>query len=177
MKIILEKENFLKSNVRDIIAINPLVSIRKMQEMVERNTGRPISDKYVVKLMHKVRREALIQSDRKKLNVRLAEVRERYRVLMENLNRTIYWKRQYFQDYGLDEPTYAERLQAIKLIAKLDLDLFKAELSAGMFEDRRIAVEEMLQQGVLPTELREQVVGVFRTWKYQTPKNLNEVPL
>jgi len=165
MKVLPEKEEFLKDTIRNAIALNPLVSIRKMQELVEHNTGRSISDKYTTKLMWKIRRQAVVYSDRKKMNERLAEVRERYRVLMQDLCRTIYWKPEYLNDYGLQYPNFKERLAAMRLLAQLELALFKAELAAGVFENQQVAIEEMLRQGVLPTELREQVVGVFRTWK------------
>ena len=158
----------MKNKIRDIIAINPLVSIRRLQEIVEDDTGRSISDKYLTKLIHKIRQGVIVTSDRKKLNVRLSEVRERYRVLIEHLLRTVYWKYEFREIYGLEMPNYKERLQAIKLIAKMETDLFRAELMAGMFEDRRAAIGEMLQQGVLPTELHEQVVGIFRSYKFQT---------
>lgn len=165
MKIIPEKEEYIKMTIRNSIALNPLVSIRKMQEMVEKNTGRSISDKYAAKLMRKVRRQAVVESDRKQINERLAEVRERYRMLIEDLTRTIYWKPDFLNDYGLHRPSFKERHAAIKLVAQLELALFKAELDAGMFQDRRTAIAEMLKQGVLPTELQEQIVSVFRTWK------------
>jgi hypothetical protein len=71
-------------------------------------------------------------------------------------------------DHGIRHPSTKERLAAMKLQAQLELALFKAELDAGMFENKQIAINEMLQQGVLPTELREQVIGVFRTWRFQT---------
>ncbi len=137
MKIILEKENFLKSHIRDIIAINPLVSIRKMQELVEKNTKHAISGKYVMKLMEKIRREAVVQSDRKRLNVRLAEVRERYRVLSENLIRTIYWDWESLELYGIQKPKEKDRQSAIKLLAQMELGLLKAELAIGMFENQQ----------------------------------------
>ena len=118
--------------------------------------------------MLKVRRQAIIESDRKKINERLAEVRERYRMLMDHLSRIIYWKYEFLKDYGIDYPTFKERLAAIKLLAQMESALFRTELAAGMYEDKQVAIEEMLQQGMLPTELREQVIGVFRTWKFQT---------
>ncbi|MCX6737876.1 MAG: hypothetical protein NTY11_00395 [Candidatus Parcubacteria bacterium] len=165
MKILPEKEEFLQNTIRNAIAVNPLVSIRRMQEIVEYNTGRSISDKYTSKLMHKIRRRAVIQSDRKQMNERLAEIRERFRVITDDLFRTIYWNPDFLKQYGLVHPSYKERLAAMKLLAQLDLALFHAELDAGMFENRQTAIADMLQQGVLPNELREQVVGVFRTWK------------
>lgn len=183
MKILPEKEEFLRNTIRDAIAANPLVTIRRMQEIVEQNTGRAISDKYVARLMHKIRRQAVIQSDRKKMNERLAEVRERYRLLMDDLMRTVYWKPEFLEMYALQPPSFKERLAAMKLLAQMELALFRAELDAGLFENRQTAIYEMLQQGVLPTELREQVIGAFRTWKLTpvqeegaTSSNLSVMP-
>jgi len=171
MKIIPEKEEFLRETVRNAIALNPLVSIRKMQELVEHNTGRSISDKYVAKLMMKVRRQAIVQSDRKKMNERLAEVREKHRILLDHLNRVVYWKWDFQKEYGLPEPKYRDRFSAMRLISQMELALFRAELDAGMFEDKRAATEEMLRQGILPTDLHEQVIGVFRRWTLGSAEN------
>lgn len=165
MKILPEKEEFLKNRVRDVIALNPLVSIRRMQEILENRTGRSISDKYAAKLMHKVRRQAIIQSDRKKINERLSEIRERNRVLMEDLTRTIYWKPEFSKLYGLSFPSFKERLAAMKLLTQIESTLFRTELAAGVFEDRRAAIEEILRQKAIPIELQEKFIGVFRTWK------------
>jgi hypothetical protein len=165
MRMILEKENYLKGMVRDIVAVNPLVSIRGMQDLIKNNTGHTISKNYASQLINKVRRQAVIESDRKKMNERLAEMRERHRVRMQYLERLIYWKPKYYREYGMNEPSPKEKMMAIKLQAHLDTSLFKAELTAGMFEDKRNAIAEMLKQGILPTELNEQIVGVFRSWK------------
>ncbi|MFA6918238.1 MAG: hypothetical protein WC285_05440 [Candidatus Gracilibacteria bacterium] len=165
MKVLLQQEEFLQNIIRDSMAVNPLVSIRRMQRLVETNTGRSISDKYTAKLMHKIRRRAVVQSDRKRMNERLAEVRERYRILMQELSRIIFWNREHLRKYGLRQPNLKERLAAMKLSAQMELALFRAELDAGMFENRQVVINEMLQQGVLPTELHEQVIGVFRRWK------------
>ena len=165
MKVLPEHQEILQNAIRNAIAANPLVSIRRMQQIVESNTGRPIGDKYVSKLMLKIRRQAVVESDRKKMNERLAEVRERYRLLIEDLQRIICWKPEYLKAYGTQYPNFKERLAAMRLLAQLEIALFQAELQAGMFQDRQLAIEGMLRQGMLPTELHEQIVGVFRTWK------------
>jgi hypothetical protein len=165
MKKLPAQVEYLSGHMRNIIALDPMVSIRKMQGIIEEKTGQSLSDKYVSKLMHKIRRQAVVQSDRKQINERLAEVKERYRVLMEDLLRTIYWKGDYFTMYRADRPTFNQRLAAIRLLAQMELALFKAEIEVGMFENRKMAMEEMLREGLLPTELHEQIVGVFRTWK------------
>lgn len=155
MKMLPEKEEFLQNHVCDCMAVNPLISIRQMQVLVEQNTDRLISDKYTAKLMYKIRRRAVIQSDRKQMNERLTEVRERFRILMDDLCRTIYWTPEFIKKYAKNEPSFKERLAAMKLLGQLESALFRAELDAGMFENKQLAINEMLQQGVLPTELRE----------------------
>lgn len=165
MKMILEKEDFLKNTIRDIVAVNPMVSVRRMQKLVEVNTKHSISKNYTAKLMEKMRRKAVIESDRKKVNERLAEMRERQRVHLEYLERMLLWRPEYHRDYGMQEPTLKEKMMAIKVQAHLENSLFRTELAAGVFENRQIAIAEMLKQGVLPTELNEQIVGVFRSWK------------
>lgn len=149
MKVILEKEEFLQNTIRNAIAVNPLVSIRRMQEIVKQNTGHSISDKYTTKLMKKIRRRAVIQSDRKLMNERLSEVRERFRVITDDLFRTIYWRPEFFIDYGLVNPSPKERLAAMKLLGQLELALFRAEVDTGVFENRQIIVHEMFNKRVL----------------------------
>lgn len=166
MKILQEKEEYLLRIIRDHLALNPLASIRGMQKVVQEMTGHSISDKYVSRLMQKMRRRAVIESDRKKLNESFAEVREKYRVLSENLMRTIYWNWESLSIHGIQKPKEKERQSAIRLLAQMQLALFKTELNMGMFENRQLAMNEMLKQGMLPTELHEQIVGVFRTWKF-----------
>ncbi|KKR61606.1 hypothetical protein A2643_02910 [Candidatus Nomurabacteria bacterium RIFCSPHIGHO2_01_FULL_39_220] len=175
MKILAEKEAYILRIIRDQLALNPLSSVRGVQQMVEEQIGRSISDKYVSKLMHKVRKRAVVESDRKKLNERFSEVRERYRVLSENLLRTIYWNWESFEQIGVQKPTEKERQSAIRLLAQIELALFRTELDIGMFEDRQLAISEMLKQGMLPTELHEQIIGVFRTWKLGSPHEQNRV--
>ena len=84
---------------------------------------------------------------------------------MDHLNKVVYWQYEFLKDYGIEYPTFKEKITAIKLLAQLESTLFRTELAAGVFEDKQAAIEEMLQQGMLPTELREQVIAVFRTWK------------
>jgi hypothetical protein len=167
MKILEEKEKFIYQTIRDSIALNPLVSIRGLQEGFQKRTGHTISDKYVSKLRDKMRRRAIVESDRKQLNERLSEVREKYRVLAENLWRTIYWDWESLKICGIQKPTEKERQNAIELLAKMELALLKTEFEVGVFENRQLAISEMLKQGMLPMELHEQIIKVFRSWKLE----------
>ena len=173
MKILSQQEASLREMIRDVLALDPLITIRRLQTMVRHNTKRTISDKYLMRLLFKVRREIVIQSDRKKVADRLAEIRERHAVLRKQLLRIAYWNPVGSLDHGITRPRASEQVNAIKTIAQMDLALLKAELDVGIYEDRRLALEEMLREGLLPQELHEQVIGVFRTWKLRpTPTNV-----
>lgn len=163
MKILPQQEATLREMIRDALALDPLITIRRLQVMVRNNARRTISDKYLMSLLKKVRREIVIQADRKKLTDRLAEIRERHATLRKQLLRIAYWSPIGSADHGITRPKASEQISAIKAIVQIDLDLLKAELDVGIYEDRRTALEEMLREGLLPQELHEQVIGVFRT--------------
>ena len=173
MKILPQQEAHLREMVRDSLALDPLMTVRRLQKIITNNTHRTISDKYLMRLMHKVRRDVVIHSDRKKLTDRLAEIRERHETLRKQLLRIAYWSPVGSADHGITRPKASEQINAIKTVVQMDLALLKAELEVGIYEDRRVALEEMLREGLLPQELHEQVVGVFRTWKLRpSPMNV-----
>jgi hypothetical protein len=169
MKVLPEQAEYIQTAIRDAVAIDPLISVRRLQEAVEQRTGRSISDKYLAKLVKKSRRQVAIEADRKQLKVRFAQVSERYRVLLKELHKIIWWSPVYISKYGIQRPSTKEKVGATKLAAQMELALFRTELDLGVFEDRRAVLEEMLREGLLPTELHEQLVGVFRQWKFGKP--------
>lgn len=175
MKVLHQQEEYLRENVRDALALDPLITIRRLQKIIEHNTGRTISDKYLMRLLGKVRRQIIFESDRKKVSARIAEVRERYATLQKHLYHIIYWMPQYRPKYGIREPKVSERINAIRTVAQMDLELLKAELDVGAYENRQAALTEMLREGLLPQELQEQVVGVFRAWKLRPSPVQTEV--
>lgn len=177
MKILPPQEEYLRKTIRDALALNPLVSIRGIQDHVKYRTDRTISDKYVSKLLYKVRREVVVQSDRTALRARLVEVKERYRMLIEQLYCIVFWPIPYsdrsdnsYISHSMRMPSAAERTAAVKTIAQMEMALMKAELDIGLFEDRRTAIEDMLREGLLPPELHEEVILVFRRWKTRQTK-------
>jgi hypothetical protein len=162
MKISDYREGHLREQVREIIALNPMVTIRGLQRILQHNTGHSISDKYAARLLRKVHRTAVVQADHQKLSSRILEVRERNIALRNQLYRIAYWTPQNFSLYGIPKPKSSERINAIRTIAQLDLALLKAELDVGMYENRQAAIGEVLREGLLPQEVHEEVVAVFR---------------
>jgi hypothetical protein len=139
MKIRPEQEVALRDMIRETAALDPRVSIRRLQAVIEQNTGHSISDKYVMKLLGKVRHEMIVQTDRGHLVDRCAEIRERNAALRKHLYRIIYWKPAHLRDYGIERPTSNERVHAIKTVAQMDLALMKTELYVGLFEDKCVS--------------------------------------
>jgi hypothetical protein len=174
MKILPQQEAYIRGAIRDELALNPLVTIRQLQRNIRlgRERDRIISDKYLMKLLHKVRREIVFHSDRKRVSARLTEISERCATMQKQLLLIAYWQPEYLPHNGIKAPRLSDRINAIRTITQLDLMLLRAELDVGMYEDRRASLEEMLRQGLLPQELHEQVVGVFRTWKLQPSPTL-----
>lgn len=165
MKIPDHKEEYLRSMVREIIGLDPLITVRGMQRTLQGNTKHTIGDKYVMRLMHKVRREAVVRSDRTKVTERIAEIRLRFEAMQKQLTRIAYWNPLFITRYGIHKPKQSDQIRAMESIAKMDIALFRAEMDTGVFEDKRLALEEMLREGMLPYEIREQIVGIFRTYK------------
>lgn len=141
MKILPEQKKFLEHSINTAIASDPLVSIRKIQEIVKVNTGRSISDKYVARLMVEGRRTAVTHANREKLDKRMDEIRQRYQKHIKILNIIFYkTKRSEFK--------YSDRLASIKLAAQLDLMLLRAELLVGVFDEQCDVVEVREQIGI-----------------------------
>ncbi len=170
MKILPQQEYHIRQVIRDNLALNPLISIRNLQKVVEYNTHRPIGDKYLMRLLGKIRGEVIAQADRQGVAERLTEVKERFRVLRKELLRIVYWEMRYFPEYGIERPSSRDRMNAIKTIAQMDLALLKTELDTGMFSKKQNDIEALLNDPALPSELHEQIVGVFRQWRFSRPE-------
>lgn len=158
MKIQKEKREILKTLVRDIIAYDPLISIRRAQKIIESREEYTIGNKFLSRLMTEVRQEARIHSDNKEIGNRLTEVRERFRLLIKQLGRIAYWDVEIGMTYKISEPTIAERYRAIKLIGQLELSLLRAEFALGLFGNMKVNKVELSksQTTTLKVELEKQ---------------------
>lgn len=170
MKILPQQELHIRQVIRDSLALDPLISIRNLKKTVEYNTKHPIGDKYLMRLLGKIRGEVVAQANRQELGERMTEVKERFRVLQKELQRIIYWEMRYFPEFGIQRPSTRERMNAIKTLAQMDLALLKTELDVGMFRKKQNEIEELLNNPALPSELHEQIIGVFRQWKFSKPE-------
>ena len=162
--------------IRDALALDPMISIRALQKTVVYNTKRPIGDKYLMRLLGKIRGEVLAQADRQQMSERITELRERFRVLRKELYKIIYWEARYFPELGIQRPTNQERMNAMRSVAQMDVALIKTEADLGAFRKKGSPIEEIINDPGLPSELHEQFIGIFRQWKFSQPEDNGKEP-
>jgi hypothetical protein len=108
MRILPPVEEQVRRAIRDERAKDPLISITKLQEKLERTFGREFRRTYLTKLSDKVGRQALVEIDSTKIEERLAFTRENYRMMREELLKIVYWKPKNAQS-GIPRSTAKDR--------------------------------------------------------------------
>lgn len=181
MAIILhETEERIKRAIRDILAIDPLIGVTRLkQQLLTRGFhgahGNAMDWRYVAKLVRKITREGAMSMDRQKLSDRILPIKERFRLMAEELIKTIYWTppREGERDDGMAPPTRTERMKAIELLMKLDLAILKAEVDVGAFE-HSISPEEQerLRAKPLSSEALDRIAATFERLGVVAPRML-----
>lgn len=133
-----DKELDLKRIIRDTISLDPLISTRRLQDVLHRNgfstaNGNPLDREYIGKLIRKLRKEASSNVDRQVIAERLAGTKERFRVMTDRLLKIAFWDYTKMQD-GMFPPTYQEQIRAIDTVMKWDIAILNAEMDAGIFQ-------------------------------------------
>jgi hypothetical protein len=165
-----EQEHQLKLAIRDVIARNPIISVVQLQNALKARgfvtaAGNPLDWVYVSKLVRKLNREKAMAVDLQKVNERLAETKERYRVIIDKLWQIIDYKFEYLELYGMPPPSTDEVLKAANMIIKLDLAILKAEMDAGIF-DRKLGTLDVNVYRAVPLEPEKamQIAEAFKRW-------------
>jgi len=83
MKVTDIQEDALRRTIRDARALDPLITLRTLQRVVEEKTGRSIGIHYVMKLVKKVDGEIKVRPDTEKIEARVAQMRENNRIVRE----------------------------------------------------------------------------------------------
>jgi hypothetical protein len=160
----------LKLAVRDVVARNPLISVRALQnELKERGymtaQGNTLDWQYVAKVVRKLNREKALAVDQQKINERLAETKERYRVIIERLWRIIDYKPEYLHEFLMTPPGTDEVIRAANTIIKLDLAILKAEMDAGIFDRKLGSVDlNVYRAQIIDPEQADLIVTAFKNW-------------
>jgi len=87
-----------------------------LKEQLEKEYGRDFHFSYLRKLVGKVRNEINYEIDTAKIEPRLAELRENYRVMRDALLKIVYWTPEDHQD-GMPRPLARDRVEACRAAA------------------------------------------------------------
>jgi hypothetical protein len=124
MRILPPFEDRIRHSIRDELAKKPTITMTALQEQLEKEYGRDFHFSYLRKLVGKVRNEIMHDIDRATIEPRLAELRENYRVMREELLKIVYWNPESATP-GLPKPLARDRVEAAKSVVMLDLAVLK----------------------------------------------------
>jgi hypothetical protein len=168
MKKLAVYEDKIKRAIRDIVVIDPLISIAKLQDALfdkgyKTSSGTVLDWRYIHKLHHKVHRNTVEQTDREQVVERIAQMKERYRLMFERLLRIVYYSDDLKKE-GFSPPSIREQINAINSIVRLDALIFNSELDAGIFERHLGTLEIEQRNKPLPPELKAVMLKAFVNW-------------
>lgn len=171
MKKLAIQEDKIKRAIRDILVIDPLISITKMQDALlekghKTSSGKVLDWRYVQKLKLKVHRKTVEDTDRAKVIPRIAEMKERYRLMTDKLLRIIFAG----DDLKSMPASYKDQINAINSLVKLDVLIFNAEMDAGIFERHLGTLEIEKRNKPLPPELKAVMLKAFVNWGIVPPE-------
>ncbi len=175
MKKLPVQEEKIKRAIRDAIVIDPLISVAKLQDALYDKGYRTANNKsldwdYVAKMRHKVHRQSIENVDRQEVSTRIAEMKERYRLIYEQLIRIAYYSDDLKKE-GIPPPSVRDRVSALREIIKLDVALFGAEMDAGIFNRHLGTLEIDKRNKPLTAEARELIKQAMINWG-MIPKEL-----
>lgn len=155
-------KEYHKGRIRDVMILKPNVSVEGIRRVLEMSQDAPLSldHRYITKLVQKIRAEREIRMDRTRINVRLAELQDRYEAVTEQM-----WK--ILLDTSLNEVRggIGARVQAAKTIIEQEEKLLNAQMEAGVFE-RKIGTLAIDHQHTLnlPDEIRLPILRAFKNY-------------
>ena len=162
MRVLPPFEEKIRHEIRDELAKKPTLTMTALKENIEKTFGRGFDATYIRRLTGKVRNEIVHDVDRATIEPRLAELRENYRVMREELLKIVYWNPLTHDMAGLPKPLARDRVEAAKSVVMLDLAVLNAEAAAGMFKKPIDAIVKEYQYEPLPDEVRAVIVA---SWK------------
>ena len=161
MRILPPFEERIRHSIRDELAKKPTITMTALQEQLEKEYGRDFHFSYLRKLVGKVRNEIVHDVDRATIEPRLAELRENYRVMREELLKIIYWNPE-TAPQGVPKPLVRDRVEAAKSVVMLDLAVLNAEAAAGIFKKPVDQLAKEYRYDPLPDEVRAVIIA---SWK------------
>ena len=174
------QEEKIKRAIRDILVVDPLISITKLQDALfekgyKSANAKVLDWRYIQKLKSKVHRGTVEQTDRTKVSERVAEMKERYRLMVERLMRIIYYNDEMKKE-GFSPPSIREQINAINALVRLDVMIFNSELDAGLFERHLGTLEIEQRNRPIPPELKAVMLKAFVNWGIVPKEILSHEP-
>jgi len=161
MRVLPPFEDKLRHQIRDEIAKTPTLSVSGIKERLEKTFGKGFDYTYIRKLTGKVRNEISHEIDSAKIEPRLAELRENYRLMREQLLKIVYWTPADHQD-GMPKPLARDRVEAAKSIVGMDLAILQAENAAGLYKKPIEEIARGFQYDPLPPETRMVIIAAWQ---------------
>jgi hypothetical protein len=161
MRILPPFEERIRHSIRDELAKKPTITMTALQEELEKEYGRDFHFSYLRKLVGKVRNEIIHDVDRATIEPRLAELRENYRMMREELLKIVYWNPE-TAPQGVPKPLARDRVEAAKSVVMLDLAVLNAEAAAGMFKKPIDVLAREIHYEPLPDEIRAVIIASWR---------------
>ena len=167
-----EVEQHIKEIIRDKLAINPIVSIRKVQttlfdEGFRTSQDTPLDRHYVTKLVTKIQRENIATLKYQDKAARLSILIEKYRVISDQLLKVVFYDR-YKVDEKVPVPSFHEQIMAANLLMRWDLALFYTENDAGLYVLK--TETDNPRNKPLDPEARAKIIKAFQNWGFIKPE-------
>ena len=139
-----QQEELIRRSIKDAIASDPIISVRKLQDWLfasgfETAEKNPLSLNYVHKMIKKVRTEVVQNVKNDRIEKRLAQTRERYRITYQHLFRIAHWTTKIQEEFFITKPENNERIRALEAMVKMDLAILAAEMTAGIYDKPDLA--------------------------------------
>src|SRR5579862_4414616 len=160
MRILPPFEERIRHSIRDELAKKPTITMSALKKQLQDEFGRDFHFSYLRKLVGKVRNEIVVEVDRAQIEPRLAQLRENYRLMREELLKIVYWTPENGTP-GVPKPLAKDRVEAAKSVVMLDLAILNAEAAAGMYKKPIEELAKQVHYEPLPREVR---VAVIAAW-------------
>ena len=176
-KILKPAEEKIMRAVRDSIVIDPLISLRSLQDVLEKKGIKISNLHYLSKLIWKINKDLSTQVDRTEITSRIAQLKERQRIVADRLVRIAFYTDDLKRD-GLPPPSYRDQIMAMNAIIKLDLAILGAEMDMGIFERHIGTVGIEARSRPLLPEQKQRMFEALVNWgiipkENETTKNIN----
>lgn len=148
-----EIEELIKRAIRDEIALHPLKSVAQVRSVLFKYGYQaldgPLDWHYVSRLMKAIRKENLETLTNQSRAERLANLKERHRIVTQKLAEILDGK-PISTTFEVSYPTHADRVAAANTILKWDMAIFFAEEQSASFPTMVIVKETSRRKKELP---------------------------